>query len=211
VGNPSLCPAFRVRRGSDREYGFVSGRARRATRPTPSEFRRPCGHGADFSRRRACWGIARRPPRPALSRPRQSLGTRSESGEDADVTDRRGRGAQGATESSADARDPMTRPTSAQPHPPVPASAGRPIMAERAVPKAGFPDSRRSLEFAVSPTRHPAAATASISTFNSPACTAVKRGRQPLAASPVVDPAPLPVRDQASPYSTGVAKSSQIT
>jgi hypothetical protein len=43
VGNPSLRPAFRVRRGSYRKYGFVSGRARRATRPTPSEFRRPVG------------------------------------------------------------------------------------------------------------------------------------------------------------------------
>src|SRR5712691_3945883 len=43
VGNPSLCPAFRVRRGSGREYGSTTGRARRATRPTPSEFRRSLG------------------------------------------------------------------------------------------------------------------------------------------------------------------------
>ena len=33
VGNPALCPAFRVRRGSGREYGFAASRARRATRP----------------------------------------------------------------------------------------------------------------------------------------------------------------------------------
>ena len=39
VVNPSLCPAFRVRRGSGREYGSMTSRARRATRPTPSEFR----------------------------------------------------------------------------------------------------------------------------------------------------------------------------
>src|SRR5216683_7375674 len=49
VGNPSLCPAFRVRRGCGREYGSMTGRARRATRPTPSEFRHPSGDGADFS------------------------------------------------------------------------------------------------------------------------------------------------------------------
>src|SRR5205823_6648539 len=35
VGNPALCPAFRVRRGRGRENGFMTGRARRATRPTP--------------------------------------------------------------------------------------------------------------------------------------------------------------------------------
>ena len=49
VCNPSLCPAFRVRRGSGREYGSMTSRARRATRPTPSEFRHPPGDGADFS------------------------------------------------------------------------------------------------------------------------------------------------------------------
>jgi hypothetical protein len=46
----------------------MTGRARRATRPTPSKFRRPPGGGADFSSRRVCWGITRRPLRPALSR-----------------------------------------------------------------------------------------------------------------------------------------------
>ena len=35
VGNPSLCPAFRVRRGREREFGLTAGRARRAPRPTP--------------------------------------------------------------------------------------------------------------------------------------------------------------------------------
>src|SRR5438477_12085326 len=45
VGNPSLCPAFRVRRGRGRKNGFMTGRARRATRPTPSKFRRPSGDG----------------------------------------------------------------------------------------------------------------------------------------------------------------------
>ena len=52
VGNPSLCPAFRVRRGSGREYGFAASRARRATRPTPERISVPWGHGADISRRR---------------------------------------------------------------------------------------------------------------------------------------------------------------
>jgi hypothetical protein len=42
---------------------------------------------------------------------RSSLGTRSESGGDAYMTEGYGRGAQGAMESSADARDPVTRPT----------------------------------------------------------------------------------------------------
>jgi hypothetical protein len=47
----------------------------------------------------------------ALPLRRSSLGTRSESGGDADRIDRCGRGAQGTTESSADARDPMTSRT----------------------------------------------------------------------------------------------------
>ena len=109
VGNPSLCPAFRVRRGSGRKYGLMTGRARRATRPTPSEFRRPCGHGADFSCRRTCWGIARRPPRPALSRSSRRAWehARSRAGT---PTGARGTAGErgGTTESSADARDPMT-------------------------------------------------------------------------------------------------------
>jgi len=37
VGNPAICPTFRVRWGSEREYGFMPGRARRATRPTPEQ------------------------------------------------------------------------------------------------------------------------------------------------------------------------------
>src|SRR5258708_29334031 len=68
VEPPALCPAFRVRRGSRREYGSMTGRARRATRPTPSEFRHPSGDGADFGRRRRCYQHLRRPLRPALSR-----------------------------------------------------------------------------------------------------------------------------------------------
>ena len=113
VGNPSLCPAFRVRRGRGRENGFAASRARRATRPTPSEFRHPPGDGADFSLPASVLGHRSPPASPcALPRsPRSSLGTRSESGGDADRTDRYGRGAQGTTESSADARDPMTRRT----------------------------------------------------------------------------------------------------
>jgi hypothetical protein len=111
VGNPSLCPAFRVRRGSGRENGFVASRARRATRPTPSEFRCHVGM-APTSAAGSVPGDTLPPASPCappLSRP--SLGTRSESGRDADGTARYGRGAQGTTESSADARDPMTRPT----------------------------------------------------------------------------------------------------
>jgi hypothetical protein len=64
VGNPSLCPAFRVRRGRDREYGFAASRARRATRPTPEQISASSGDGADFSSRRVCWGITRRPLSP---------------------------------------------------------------------------------------------------------------------------------------------------
>ena len=36
--HPSICPAFRVRRGSDSINGAVTGRARRATRPTSCHF-----------------------------------------------------------------------------------------------------------------------------------------------------------------------------
>jgi len=38
MDHPALCPAFRVGRGNDREYGFAASRARRATRPTPSRI-----------------------------------------------------------------------------------------------------------------------------------------------------------------------------
>lgn len=99
--------------GRDREYGFAASRARRATRPTPEQISASvCGTVPTSACRRACWGIARRPLRPALTRsPRSSLGTRSGVGRDADRIERYGRGAQGTTESSADARDPMTRLT----------------------------------------------------------------------------------------------------
>src|SRR4051794_41215953 len=58
VGNPALCPAFRVRRGRARENGFAASRARRATRPTPERVSVPCGHGADISSRQRAWGHA---------------------------------------------------------------------------------------------------------------------------------------------------------
>ena len=114
VGNPSLCPAFRVRRGSGRENGFAASRARRATRPTPERISVPCGHGADISSRRVCWGITRRPLRPALSRLAVAQRGRAweparESGGDADRIDRHGGRARGATESSADAREGSPR------------------------------------------------------------------------------------------------------
>ena len=95
MGNPSLCPAFRVRRGKYREYGLVSGRARRATRPTPSEFRCHVGM-APTSAAGSVPGDTLPPASPcAPPLPRPSLGTRSESGGDADGTDGNGRGAQG--------------------------------------------------------------------------------------------------------------------
>ena len=104
-GNPSLCPAFRVRRGNDRENGFVSGRARRATRPTPSEFRCHVGMAPTSTAERRCRGASSSsaspcalPTSPSLAR--SSWGTRSESGGDPDGIDSRGRGAQGPTESS---------------------------------------------------------------------------------------------------------------
>src|SRR3989442_13404832 len=68
LGNPSLCPAFRIRRGSGREYGLMTGRARRATRPTPEQISASSGDGADFSNRPVGWGITRRPLLPAVSR-----------------------------------------------------------------------------------------------------------------------------------------------
>ena len=69
VGNPSLRPAFRVRRGRERKNGFAASRAHRATRPTPSEFRRQPGGCADFKQPASVLGhsLAVR-IRPALSR-----------------------------------------------------------------------------------------------------------------------------------------------
>lgn len=67
VGNPSLCPAFRVRRGGARENGSMTGRARRATRPTASVFRPVWGRG-DFGSRRACWGTGSPSASPCASR-----------------------------------------------------------------------------------------------------------------------------------------------
>jgi hypothetical protein len=79
-----------------------AGYARRATRPTPSEFRHPSRAGADFSLSASVLGH-RSPPALALrspaSRPAggKSWGTRSESGGDGDGVDSTGRGAQGTT------------------------------------------------------------------------------------------------------------------
>ena len=117
VGNPSLDPAFRVRRGRESSFGLMTSRARRATRPTPEHISVPCGHGADISRRRkrALRGV-RRPLRPALSRDAGDFWEHTrESGENADRDDRSGRGAQRAAESSsADARGIRQRPSSRQ-------------------------------------------------------------------------------------------------
>ena len=110
VGNPALCPAFRVRRGRVREYGFAASRARRATRPTPEQVSASALlGGADFNSRRVCWGITRRPSRPALpSLAAASYGRACEpareSGGAADRTDCQGGGARAPTESTADAR-----------------------------------------------------------------------------------------------------------
>jgi hypothetical protein len=95
VGNPSLCPAFRVRRGKRFSFGLMTSRARRATRPTPSEFRCHVGMAPTSAA-----GSVPRDTLPTASPcasplPRPSLGTRSESGGDADRTDGFGRGAQG--------------------------------------------------------------------------------------------------------------------
>jgi hypothetical protein len=94
----------------------VSGRARRATRPTPERISVPCGHGTDFSSRQRAWGhaAARFAPRSPASLPlvRLSLGNSlgSRAGTPTGPRDMAGeRGA--ATVSSADARDPMTRPS----------------------------------------------------------------------------------------------------
>lgn len=131
VGNPTLSPAFRVRRGSGRENGFATSRARRATRPTPERISVPCGHGADISSRRVCWGITHRPLSPCTLPPRCRSRVRAweparESGGDADRIDRKGGRARGATESSADAREGMARSTERIPAP-TSASVSRPL------------------------------------------------------------------------------------
>ena len=74
----------------------------------------PCGHGADVSNRRVCWGITRRPLSPRALPPRWRSAGRAwelarESGGDADSIDSKGGRARGTTESSADARGGMTR------------------------------------------------------------------------------------------------------
>jgi len=115
VGNPALCPAFRVRRGRGRENGFVASRARRATRPTPSEFRRPCGHGADFSRRRACLGHRSPPASPCALPPRyRSRGRAREPARSRAGTPtgpRATTGSAGHDGKQPDARDDMARST----------------------------------------------------------------------------------------------------
>jgi hypothetical protein len=141
VGNPSLCPAFRVRRGSGREYGLMTSRARRATRPTPSEFRCHVGMAPTSACRQRGWGHAAARFRPALSRsPRSSLGTRSESG-GTPIGSTGTAGERGARRKAA-----PTRATFDQPHPtrnciqPVPAPAGRSIVGDRAKAiSRGFP------------------------------------------------------------------------
>ena len=99
VGNPALCPAFRVRRGRAPEYGFTASRARRATRPTPERVSVPCGHGADISSRQRAWGhaAARFAPRPpaTLGRGERAWEPARESGGDADRTDGNGGRARG--------------------------------------------------------------------------------------------------------------------
>ncbi len=112
VGNPSLCPAFRVRRGSGRENGFVSGRARRATRPTPSEFRCHVGMAPTSSGGEDAGGIfaARFALRSSARRVGSWEHARSRAGSQRDllVLSAVSRARQKAP---ADARDPMTRPT----------------------------------------------------------------------------------------------------
>jgi hypothetical protein len=112
VGNPSLCPAFRVRRGSGREYGLTASRARRATRPTPSEFRCHVGMaptsaageraGASLAARFALRSPATRGRtwEHARSRPGTPTGPTVAAGE------RRAR-----RKAAADAREPMTSNT----------------------------------------------------------------------------------------------------
>ena len=74
-----------------------------------ANFGAACGHGADFSSGRVCWGITRPPLRPALSRLAAAAAVEHgeparSSGGDADRTGTQGGGARGAIESSADAR-----------------------------------------------------------------------------------------------------------
>lgn len=100
VGNPSLCPAFRVRRGSGRENGFMTGRARRATRPTASVFRlsgdRRLRQPASVLGHRLAVRLALRSPLPAVELREHA---RSRPGV-ADGTDSTCRREQGTTESS---------------------------------------------------------------------------------------------------------------
>ena len=82
VGNPSLCPAFWVRRGSDRENGFTASRARRATRPTPERISAPMWAWRRLQQIGECAGASlavRFAPRSPFSLPlvRKSRGTRS--------------------------------------------------------------------------------------------------------------------------------------
>ncbi len=113
VGNPALCPAFRVRRGRAREIGFAASRARRATRPTPERFSVPCGHGADISSRQRAWGhaAARFAPRsPATPvRAGRAWEPARESGGDADRADCIGGRARGRDRKHADAREGLAR------------------------------------------------------------------------------------------------------
>src|SRR3954469_19145617 len=99
VGNPALCPAFRVRRGRGQENGFAASRARRATRPTPERVSVPCGHGADISSRQRAWGhaAARFAPRPpaTLGRAGRAWEPARESGGGADRLDGNGGRARG--------------------------------------------------------------------------------------------------------------------
>jgi hypothetical protein len=133
VGNPSLCPAFRVRRGSGREYGSMTSRARRATRPTPSEFRCHVGMApTSAAGERAGASLA---ARFALRSPAAAvhLGNTLGVGRVANGTDGHDRGAQGTTESSGRRARPYDQPLpSAQLHPAVPASAGRATVGGRA-------------------------------------------------------------------------------
>lgn len=74
----------------------MTGRARRATRPTPSLFRHPSGDGANFSRFSSDAGASSKSVlAPRSSTDVSSWGTRSELGGNADGSDRYGGGAQG--------------------------------------------------------------------------------------------------------------------
>ena len=112
VGNPALCPAFRVRRGSGREYGLMTGRARRATARLRANFGTRLGTvpTSAASERAGAALAARLALRAPASLPLRwsSLGTRSESGGGTDGIEGSGRGPQSTPESSTDARDPMT-------------------------------------------------------------------------------------------------------